>query len=112
MQRRPRRRHPSSEVTMWPDRRILDLLRIDVPILLAPMAGPGLADLAIGVAQAGGLGALPTALLGADALRDELGKFRRAVPGRPINLNFFCHAPPPPDPARDAAWRARLAPYY
>jgi nitronate monooxygenase len=97
---------------MWPDRRILDLLRIDVPILLAPMAGAALADLAIGVAQAGGLGALPTALIGTDALRDELGKFRRAVPGKPINLNFFCHAPAVWDPARDAAWRARLAPYY
>ncbi|HMG52869.1 MAG TPA: nitronate monooxygenase family protein [Kofleriaceae bacterium] len=96
---------------MWPDRRILDLLRIDAPILLAPMAGPGLAELAIAVAEAGGLGSLPTALLGPDQIRDELAKFRSAT-ARPINLNFFCHAPPAPDPARDAAWRARLAPYY
>jgi nitronate monooxygenase len=96
---------------MWPDRRILDLVGIDVPILLAPMAGPGLAELAIGVAEAGGLGALPTALLSADQVRGELAKFR-ARTARPINLNFFCHAPPEPDPARDAAWRGRLAPYY
>jgi nitronate monooxygenase len=27
-------------------------------------------------------------------------------------VNFFCHAPPPPDPARDAAWRAALSRYY
>jgi nitronate monooxygenase len=98
---------------MWPDRRILDLLHIDVPILLAPMAGPGLAELAIGVAEAGGLGALPTALLSADQVRTEVATFRsRTPPGRPINLNFFCHTPPAPDPARDAAWRDRLAPYY
>jgi nitronate monooxygenase len=97
---------------MWPDRRILDLLHIDVPILLAPMAGPGLAELAIGVAEAGGLGALPTALLGADPLRTEIATFRSRTRGRPINLNFFCHTPPAPDPARDAAWRDRLAPYY
>jgi nitronate monooxygenase len=96
---------------MWPDRRILDLLRIDAPILLAPMAGPGLAELAIGVAEAGGLGALPTALLDADQVRAELAKFRGRTT-RPINLNLFCHAPPAPDPARDAAWRDRLAPYY
>ncbi|HEX3482518.1 MAG TPA: nitronate monooxygenase family protein [Kofleriaceae bacterium] len=97
---------------MWPDRRILDLLHIDVPILLAPMAGPGLAELAIAVAQAGGLGSLPTALLSADQLRVEIAKFRAGAGARPINLNFFCHTPPVPDPARDAAWRERLAPYY
>src|SRR5437016_1553318 len=96
---------------MWPDRRILDLLHIDVPILLAPMAGPGLAELAIGVAEAGGLGSLPAALLSADQVRSEVAKFR-AGRSRPINLNFFCHTPPVPDPARDAAWRERLAPYY
>lgn len=96
---------------MWPDRRILDLLRIDVPILLAPMAGPGLAELAIGVADAGGLGSLPTALLTPDQVRSELQTFRQRR-SRPINLNFFCHTPPAPDPAREAAWRARLAPYY
>ena len=27
-------------------------------------------------------------------------------------MNFFCHTPPAPDPAREAAWRAALAPYY
>ncbi len=96
---------------MWPDRRILDLLHIDVPILLAPMAGPGLAELAIGVAEAGGLGSLPTALLGADQVRAEVATFRARI-SRPLNLNFFCHTPPAPDPARDAAWRDRLTPYY
>src|SRR3954467_11578268 len=103
-------------MTMWPDRRVLDLLHLDVPILLAPMAGPGLADLAIAVAEAGGLGALPTALLSADQVRTEVATFRtraaRAGGSRPINLNFFCHTPPAPDPARDAAWRDRMTPYY
>jgi nitronate monooxygenase len=104
-------------MTMWPDRRILDLLHIDVPILLAPMAGPGLAELAIAVAEAGGLGSLPTALLGADQVRAEVAKFRAGTShsgrsARPINLNFFCHTPPVPDPARDAAWRDRLVPFY
>jgi nitronate monooxygenase len=30
----------------------------------------------------------------------------------PINLNFFCHTPVAADPAREAGWKARLAPYY
>ena len=96
---------------MWPDRRILDLFHIDAPILLAPMAGPGLSALAIGVAEGGGLGSLPAAMLPPDQLRTELAAFR-ARTAHPIHLNFFCHAPPVADAARDAAWRARLAPYY
>jgi nitronate monooxygenase len=75
------------------------------------MAGPGLAELAIAVADAGGLGSIPAALLSPDALRGEVAKFRAATQ-RPLNLNFFCHTPPADDPAREAAWRARLAPYY
>src|SRR5690606_30430017 len=44
-------------------------------------------------------------------LRTELGVIA-ARTTRPINVNFFCHAPPAPDPARERAWRAALAPYY
>ena len=36
----------------------------------------------------------------------------RARTNRPLNLNFFCHAEPAPDPARAQAWLDRLAPYY
>jgi nitronate monooxygenase len=96
---------------MWPDQRILELLHIDLPIIQAPMAGPCFADMVIAVAEAGGLGSLPTATFTADQVRAELQKVRQATT-RPINLNFFCHAPATVDPAREAAWRARLAPYY
>lgn len=95
----------------WPDRRILDLFGIDVPILLAPMAGPGTVELAIAVSDAGGLGSLPCALLSVDQVAEAVEKIRAATP-RPLNLNFFCHAAPPFDDARESAWRARLAPYY
>jgi len=47
----------------WPDRRILDLFDIELPIIQAPMAGPGTAELAIAVSDAGGLGSLPCAQL-------------------------------------------------
>jgi nitronate monooxygenase len=96
---------------MWPDRRILDLFRIELPILQAPMAGPGFGDMAVAVSEAGGLGALPTATFSLDQARGELAAIRRQT-GKPINLNFFCHRPPPVDPAREEAWRDRLAPYY
>jgi nitronate monooxygenase len=36
----------------------------------------------------------------------------RAGTSGPINLNFFTHLAPAEDPARQAAWRRRLAPYY
>ena len=48
-----------SEQIMWPDRRILDLLKTEFPIVLAPMAGVMDADLAIAAAEGGALGSLP-----------------------------------------------------
>jgi len=96
---------------MWSDRRLLDLLGIDLPILQAPMAGAQRGALASAVSGAGGLGALPCALLAADDVRREVAAIRQAT-RRPFNLNFFCHTPPEPDPARLATWRERLAPYH
>jgi len=88
-----------------------DLLGIELPIVQAPMAGVQASALAIAVSDAGGLGSLPCALLAPDVMRDELAAIQ-AQTTRPYNVNFFCHTPPAPDPAREAAWRATLAPYY
>ena len=96
---------------MWTDRRIIDLFGVEHPILLAPMAGPGTAELAIAVAEAGGLGALPCAMSSPEQIRTDLGVIRQRT-AKPINLNFFTHTPAQPDPAREARWKARLAPYY
>jgi len=96
---------------MWRDRRILDLFGIEHPLLLAPMAGPVLSEMAIAVASEGALGSLPSAMLSPDQTRAEMETFRAAVKA-PVNLNFFCHTPPVADERREAAWRARLAPYY
>ena len=96
----------------WPDRRILDLLGIELPMLQAPMAGASGSAMAIAVANAGGLGALPCAMLTGEQIRDEIEAFRAACPGRPLNLNFFCHQPPAPDPERAARWKQALKPYY
>jgi nitronate monooxygenase len=95
----------------WPDRRLLDLLGIEHPILQAPTAGASTPQLAIGVSNAGGLGALACAMLSVDAARADLAEIRAGASG-PVNLNFFCHELPVADAGREAAWRARLAPYY
>ena len=85
-------------------------LGTSLPLLQAPMAGAQGSALALAVGGAGGLGALPCAMLAPDALRAELQVLQAS--GRPYNVNFFCHQPPEPDAAREAAWRAALAPYY
>lgn len=90
---------------------IEELLGIELPIVQAPMAGVQGSALAIAVSNGGGLGSLPCAMLGAEAMRSELAAIRAGT-GRPFNVNFFCHRPPQPDAAREAAWRAALAPYY
>jgi len=95
----------------WHDRRILDLFGIDLPILQAPMAGVSTPEMAIAVSEAGGLGSLACAQLSVEQARTDLATIRRAT-RRPINVNFFCHTPPAPEPERVAAWRKLLAPYY
>ena len=90
---------------------LTDLLGIELPIVQAPMAGVQGSALALAVSNAGALGSLPCALLGPDALRAELARMREGT-RRPYNVNFFCHANAAADPAREAAWRAALAPAY
>ena len=88
-----------------------DLLDIELPIIQAPMAGVQGSALAAAVSGAGGLGSLPCALLGVEAMRQELSAIE-AQTRKPYNVNFFCHAPPEPDTARADAWRGALAPYF
>jgi nitronate monooxygenase len=96
---------------MWPDRRLIDLFQVELPILLAPMAGAVDFELAAAVAQAGGLGSLPCAMLDPAKARDQMMRFRTRSQAK-VNLNFFCHTPPELNNAREARWRERLAPYY
>jgi nitronate monooxygenase len=96
---------------MWPDRRLIDLLGIEIPIVQAPMAGAQDWELVAATSKAGALGSLPCAMLAPEKIIEEVGKIR-AVTNRPINLNFFTHTLPQADNAKEAAWRDRLAPYY
>ncbi|MBY5714495.1 NAD(P)H-dependent flavin oxidoreductase [Rhizobium leguminosarum] len=98
-------------MTRWPDRRILDLFGIELPIIQAPMAGATTVDMVVAAAKAGGLGSLPSAQLNAEGLRQALTEIRTATKS-PVNVNFFSHVPPPGDPAAQMRWRALLAPYF
>src|SRR5436305_1678260 len=94
-----------------PMKTLQQLFGIELPVIQAPMAGVQGSALAVAVSNAGGLGSLPCAMLSVDALRKELEAIRSQT-SRPYNVNFFCHTPPAFDAAREASWRAVLAPYY
>ena len=95
----------------WPDRRILVLFGIELPIIQAPMAGSTTPEMVIAVSEAGGLGSLPCAQYDLAQARAALEQVKAGT-SRPCNVNFFCHRVPAPDPAREQAWRQHLAPLY
>jgi nitronate monooxygenase len=88
-----------------------DLIGVALPIVQAPMAGVQGSALALAVSNAGGLGSLPCAMLSPEAMRAELEALAARARG-PWNVNFFCHAAPRPDAARELAWRNALASCY
>ena len=96
---------------MWPDRRLLDLLGIESPIIQAPMAGAMDTDLVIAACAGGALGSLPCAMLSVDEAREQIA-FLFSSTRAPFNVNFFCHPPLAIDAERGARWKKRLAPYY
>ena len=74
------------------------------------MAGATGAAMAVAVSESGGLGSLPCALLTPGRARAEIGTIRQRT-SRPLNVNFFCHAAPEPDPEREERWKSRLGSY-
>lgn len=96
---------------MWPDRRVLDLIKTEFPIIQAPMAGVMDADLVIAAAQGGALGSLPCATISVEKAREQINIIRQRV-SAPLNLNFFVHHAVDADPEREARWKKRLADYY
>lgn len=96
---------------MWPDRRLIDLFKTEFPIVLAPMAGVMDAELVIAVAEGGGLGSLPSAMLSPEKAREQVNIIRQRVKA-PVNMNFFCHTPVALDAAAEVRWKQRLAGYY
>jgi NAD(P)H-dependent flavin oxidoreductase YrpB (nitropropane dioxygenase family) len=61
---------------MWNDRRMLDLLGIEHPIIQAPMAGADSPLLAAAVSGAGGLGSLGCSSMSPRQLEESVAAFR------------------------------------
>lgn len=87
------------------------LNQLGVLILQAPMAGVQDERLAIAVCNAGGLGALPAAMLSEEQLAAQIGRLR-AVTAGPFQVNFFCHQDPVADDGAMTRWLERLRPYH
>src|ERR1700704_4829326 len=101
----------AGRAAMWPDRRLIDLFKIEHPLVLAPMAGFGTVELAALVCDAGGLGSI-----GCGTMQPQLAskaiQALRAMTSRPVNANFFCHDHAKVDAEREQAWHDRLSAYY
>jgi len=93
----------------WPDRRVLELVGTEHPIVQAPMANAGGVELCIAAMQGGALGSLPCGMLSAEQVREQAAQVRERGNGS-LNLNFFCHRMP--EPVDDRQWRDLLQPYY
>jgi nitronate monooxygenase len=77
---------------------------LNIPILLAPMAGACPASLSVAVANAGGMGAMGALLTKPDGIRGWAKEFRAGSTG-PFQLNLWI---PDPKPRRDPEAEARL----
>jgi nitronate monooxygenase len=73
---------------MWQDRRIVDLLGIEHPIIQAPMAAASNAELVAAVSEAGGLGSFGAAGTPPDRLRTTVQAIRQRT-NRAFNVNLF-----------------------
>jgi len=90
---------------------LTDRLGLDLPIIQAPMAGTSTPELAAAVSNAGALGSISIAAVDAVEGRRQIQALK-ALTTRPFNINVFCHAPTPPDPARDRVWIDSLRPTF
>ncbi len=75
------------------------------------MAGTSTPAMAAAVSNSGGLGSVGVCALSAENARKVISEVRAATK-QPFNVNVFCHRPPVADPARNAAWIAKLAPEF
>jgi nitronate monooxygenase len=60
----------------WPDKRLIDLFGIELRIIQAPMANACGVDMAVAVAEAGGLGSFPCAALTDDKIGAGVAEIR------------------------------------
>ena len=87
------------------------LLTLQHPIFLAPMAGVTTPQLAAEVSNAGGLGALGLGATPPAQVKQQI-LATHALTDRPFQVNFFCHQSQPLEPVQAHAWREYMAPFF
>jgi nitronate monooxygenase len=90
---------------------LLRRLKIELPIIQAPMAGVSTPEMAGAVSNAGGLGSIGVGAVEAEVARGMIRTVRGKT-DRPFNVNAFCHAPAVAVAPREAAWLQRLSPVF
>ena len=96
---------------MWYETTLARLLKIDYPIIQAPMAGSATVELAAEVSNAGGLGSLGCGEMSVNDLRTCVTQLRERT-NRPFNLNFMVHPDPVYDREINASANRLVAPFY
>src|SRR5450631_1208762 len=90
---------------------LLETLRIDLPIIQAPMAGVSSPAMAANVSNAGALGSIGVGASDAENARRMIAAVRERSK-RSLNVNVFCHEPAKTDNTREAAWLESLRPHF
>ena len=90
---------------------MFDRLGLTVPLIQAPMVGVSTPALAAAVSNAGGLGSLGLGASTPEQARAMI-EATHAATDKPFNVNVFCHQPALRDAGLEAAWLARLAPFF
>ncbi|HEX4386291.1 MAG TPA: nitronate monooxygenase [Myxococcales bacterium] len=90
---------------------LLELLRIELPIVQAAMAGVSTPAMAAAVSNAGALGSLGVGATNAKGAGEMIAKFRE-LSKRSLHVNVFCHAKAVADAKREAAWIERFRPAF
>lgn len=90
---------------------MLGKLRMEVPIVQAPMAGVSTPALAAAVSNAGGLGSIGVGATDAAGARAMIADLKSRT-DRAFNVNLFVHGPAQADAARETAWLEWLSPLF
>jgi nitronate monooxygenase len=91
--------------------RITELLRIEHPVIQAPMAGISTPELAAAVSNAGGLGSISAGAVDADVASKMISDLRAAT-DQPFHVNFFAHQSPTRDRDREMTWLRMIGPLF
>lgn len=102
---------PVTRPQQWTRTAFTRLVGIDLPLVLAPLAGgPSTPALAAAVSEAGGLGTLGVGYLPPAQIRQEIQELARAT-DRPFGVNLFVDSPIDVDPVVVATLWRLLAPF-